>query len=126
MLEVLRNARCVAMPPLWKYFVGIGQRPIGKAVAGKVDASFFRDLAASCGAQGFISLAATGHRLPIAWMGGSFKQQDTEVRRVDDDENGNRLFRLGHASVNAGTPRAGVSISIQNGDADSLRVSAAA
>ena len=61
MLRILADAWRVAMPPFGEDFVGVGQCPIVKALAGKLDAGFFPHLAASGGEERFIAFAAAGY-----------------------------------------------------------------
>lgn len=116
MFNVMGYSGGVAVPPLAEYFEGVGHLPVNQLPEGSVDPGFFEDFAARGIDQCFAAFAATRHRLPKPWVGGSFQQEHVKGRRVNDDQNGNRLFVAGgHASASIGMPRAGASISIQKG-----------
>ena len=69
-LGVLGDARCIAMPPFGENLEGVGDLPVFRWVADGVNAGFLGDLATSRGDQFLVSLAATGNRLPVAWLVG--------------------------------------------------------
>ena len=90
MLGIGRHPRCVTVPPARVDFVIPTALPIMQLSSG--NAGFFKHLTARCFQQRFLTFAAARHRLPSAGIIGALHQQDLEIRRMDDDENGNGLF----------------------------------
>ena len=96
MLDVVRDAGRVAVPPLRENLEGVGDLPVVEALGRRNDAGFFGDFAACRVDQPLVVLLAAGHRLPETGVLGAFEQQHVERRRINDDEDGDRPFVAAH------------------------------
>lgn len=93
MLDVLRDAGRVAVTPFRKYFVAVGEVPVDQLVRRDGKAGLFRNFPGGGEQERLVALLAAGDRLPEAGMGGALEQQYVEFWRVNQDQDGNRLFQ---------------------------------
>jgi hypothetical protein len=96
MFRVFAHAWCVTVSPSGEDLVAVADLPVGEDAGVTGNAGLFRNLSPCRRAEVFLPFAATGDGLPEAWVGGAFEQKNVERGRVDDDEDGNRLFPGGH------------------------------
>ncbi len=85
-LHIVRNARRVAVTPLGENFKLVGDAPGQNLMCACFHTGFFADLAQRGFDQRFIVFLTAGDGLPEARMFGAFKQQDFQIRCVDDNQ----------------------------------------
>ena len=95
-LDIVRDARGVAVSPLGKDLEGVGDVPILEFIGRGRDSGFLFHLAASGFAEPLSVFLAAGNRLPVARVRCAFKEQYVERWRVDDDKDGYRALESGH------------------------------
>src|ERR1035437_7092334 len=105
MLDILRNAVRIAMPPVRINFIMILQLPVGEYILTGIQSRLFTHFAYGRVAQGFHVFTTAGNRLPVIRMIGAFQQQhlrpgpELSRRRsgIDHHQYRNRLFFASHA-----------------------------
>ena len=87
MLRIMRNARCVAVTPMWIDSVPIHVAPVAVVAGHCHQPGFFFHFPRARGGERLIRRRpASGHRLPETGMIRALEQQHLERRRVDDHQ----------------------------------------